>query len=521
MGDIGFIDEDFVAVRRHREAREKPFLTLVFGDKVEVLEQADGWTRVRALEAFDGTATGFVKGDPPLRDAGILKFSMVDVQQGDGMVLETPGGEIVLIDGGDNQMFARHVAARFRHRQPTADDPLEVAAILVTHGDADHFEGLTKIKQSETLPAHKARKRLFIHPRRLFHNGLVKGPSRLPEREIFGRSVDQGGQRLIVDLHEDPRDAAAEARNQPFERWAEALDHWQQHGPIEAHRVAFGMDPRQLFGFLHDEGIEVEIQGPFESRAQVDGQEVPALPWLHAPVKSAEMHLEAPTDPGGSLSASHTINGHSVALRLTYGNVRLNLTGDLNREAMALMRRNLPLADLEAEIVKAPHHGSHDFDFEALAAMRPVVAIVSSGDESVRKEYIHPRATLMAALGKVMRENTGILLCTELAAFFAIQDDCYTRADLAKFFDDREDEQFTGKQLRDLFTGVPREEDPAGLFFGFQRLNFGIIHLRTDGERVLVFTHSGKEGLNEAYRFSVTIENGERKVAFAPEVTTR
>jgi len=185
------------------------------------------------------------------------------------------------------------------------------------------------------------------------------------------------------------------------------------------------------------------------------------------------------------------------------------------------MRRNLPLADLEAEIVKAPHHGSHDFDFEALEAMRPVVAIVSSGDESVRKEYIHPRATLMAALGKVMRGDTGILLCTELAAFFAIQDDCYTRADLAKFFKDRADDTFTGEELRDLFTGVPREEDPAGLFFGFQRLNFGIIHLRTDGERVLVFTHSGKEGLNEAYRFSVTVENGERKVAFAPEVATR
>ena len=29
--------------------------------------------------------------------------------------------------------------------------------------------------------------------------------------------------------------------------------------------------------------------------------------------------------------------------------------------------------------------------------------------------------------------------------------------------------------------------------FGFERTNFGIIHIRTDGERVLVFTHSGKK----------------------------
>jgi hypothetical protein len=54
---------------------------------------------------------------------------MVDVQQGDGMVLETPPDEhdetrIVFIDGGDNKLFARHVAARFLHRQSSASDPL-------------------------------------------------------------------------------------------------------------------------------------------------------------------------------------------------------------------------------------------------------------------------------------------------------------------------------------------------------------------------------------------------------------
>ena len=40
-------------------------------------------------------------------------------------------------------------------------------------------------------------------------------------------------------------------------------------------------------------------------------------------------------------------------------------------------------------------------------------------------------------------------------------------------------------------------------YFGFERTNFGIIHIRTDGERVLVFTHSGKAGMNEAYRLTV------------------
>ena len=493
MAETGFIEEDFVAVRRHRSKSETPFLTLVFGDPVEILEREDGWTKVRAPSYFDGTATGFVVGDLPLRADGLLKFSMVDVQQGDGMVLETPNGKIVFIDGGDNKLFARHVAARFRHRGSSAENPLEVDAILVTHGDADHFDGLNDLRRSETLPEYQARKRLFIHPKRVFHNGLVKAPSSLPESQIFGERIEHQGRHFAVDLYDDPRDAPDELRNRPFDNWAISLDHWETRGPIALRRVAFGMDPEELFDFLHEEQIEVEIQGPFTELVPVDGEDTPALPWLHAPETSAEIHLEAPDDPGGSLSASHTINGHSVALRLTYGNVRFNLTGDLNREAMALMRQRLPLADLEAEIVKAPHHGSHDFDFQALEAMRPVVAMVSSGDESVGKEYIHPRATLMAALGKVMRGDTGVLFCTELAAFFATKEDCLTREDLAAYFKERETEQFTGEELRKLFTGVPRDEDPEGLFFGFERLNFGIIHLRTDGERVLAFTHSGPE----------------------------
>ena len=57
---------------------------------------------------------------------------------------------------------------------------------------------------------------------------------------------------------------------------------------------------------------------------------------------------------------------------------------------------------------------------------------------------------------------------------------------------------------------------PQGTFFAFERTNFGIAHVRTDGERVLAFTHSGKKGMNEAYRFSVSATGD---VEFAAEVS--
>lgn len=58
----------------------------------------------------------------------------------------------------------------------------------------------------------------------------------------------------------------------------------------------------------------------------------------------------------------------------------------------------------------------------------------------------------------------------------------------------------------------------AQAFIGFKRLNFGIIQIRTDGQRVLAFTHSGKQGLNEAYRFTVS-PTGD--TTFAAKVTKR
>jgi len=340
---------------------------------------------------------------------------------------------------------------------------------------------------------------------------------------MFGRTaVDPAtGETLIVDLYDDTRNAPAANTNVPFGRWHKTIDHWETRGPIDIQRVGFDTRAKDQFAFLAAEQIGVEIQGPFTDDATdpASGATVKALSHFRAPKKSPDMHLSGGSE--GSISASHTINGHSIALRITYGNVRFNLTGDLNRPAMRLMRQNLALLEFEAEIVKAPHHGSADFDFEALKAMRPVVGIISSGDESVSKEHIHPRATLMAALGKVMRGDTGIIFCTELAAFFAVRNMSNTRKHLQKYFKEREAESFTGAEVAKLFAGKVDEGDPKPAFFAFERTNFGIVHIRTDGERVLAFTHSGKKGMNEAYAFTVKMVGGIRQVTFEDKVVKR
>jgi len=518
-----FIGNDFVELHAERDADSDVVVQVAFGDAVEVLDEHDGWLRLKALTAWNGRLSGWADNTPALklRDEGLLKFSMVDVQQGDGMVLETPSGKIVLIDGGDNKLFARHVAARFQHLRPTPDTPLDVEALIITHGDADHFDGLNDFLRSETEIGIDDRKRVTLQPRRIFHNGLVKLPGNLPDGrrradlEMFGETADKDGIPHVIDLIDDHTTLPDERMNAPFRRWAETVRTWAAREPINIRRVAFGDDEDVLFDFLHAENVRVALQGPFPEA--VDGR--PGLQFFRSPSKSAELHLKSDE---GSYSASHTVNGHSISLLITYGAVRFNLTGDLNRPAMKLALERLHPSELEAEIVKAPHHGSGDFDFQALQATKPVVAIISSGDESAAKDHIHPRATLLAALGKVMRGDTGIIFNTELAAFFTTRDYAHRRQDLGQYFRERKDETFTGAEVAKLFSGRFDPGDPEPSFYAFERTNFGIVHIRTDGHRVLAFTHSGKRGVNEAYAFNVQQESdGSRTVTFEDKVDAR
>ena len=50
----------------------------------------------------------------PVADSKVLQVTFVDVQQGDGALVQTPAGKLMTIDGGENQLFARFLAGRFR-----------------------------------------------------------------------------------------------------------------------------------------------------------------------------------------------------------------------------------------------------------------------------------------------------------------------------------------------------------------------------------------------------------------------
>ena len=432
------------------EADKKTLVTvLAWGHPVTVVDDSDqDWVGIRMREG-----TRFVRRRTrkdnhdvlvALNDLKLLKIDFADVQQGDGTLIETPSGKLIIIDGGQTHMFARYAAARLG---PTsAGRRRKIDAIVVTHGDADHFEGLTEIFTSETREPLSDAKRLFIRPERVFHNGLVKGPEKL-KSAIFGATKKVGRTTFYTELADDLRTVDDARMNDKFKAWKRALKGWTTNGAITVRRLARGMD--DAFSFLGAGDPTVEVLGPITTA--VDG--TPALPKIG--------------------DAGHTINGHSIVLRMTFGKWRLLFAGDLNEKTETILATDG--TDLQSELFKVPHHGSHEFTFEFVEKVAPLVSVVSSGDDRTAFEYIHPRANLLGALGKLGRPD-GVIFVTELVAFFE---------SVGEMPGERGDEHF----------------------FGFRRAAFGIVRVRMSEDRLLVYTDSGKPDMKEAYVFEW--QNGE------------
>jgi beta-lactamase superfamily II metal-dependent hydrolase len=471
--------------------------TLAWGDRVDVVKETATYAEVKLpyyVNREDGglnwsMRTGYIlcgskskagQVTMPVDNRELLKVDFIDVQQGDASVIETPDGQVILVDGGDNKLFARYLASRFRNTSP--DAPQVIDLILVTHGDADHFAGLAEILKSETHD--KPAKRLFIKPLRVYHNGLVKRPSTVnkksvPDVKLLGATTKKGNDTYITGLEEDLLAVADVEMNQPFLEWKKALKEYANyHGLIEFKRLEYGKD--SAFNFLKAGKVTVDVLGPIT--ANIGGK--PALKFLGDPPGGPRVgHDSVSLQPLASkgLSASHTINGHSVVFRLTYGGFNFLFSGDLNDEASRYLATKHG-AKLRSTVFKVPHHGSADFSGGFIQKVEPVVSVISSGDESSKKEYIHPRATLVGALGRYSRVEEPLIFCTELVAFFRM-------LGYARLTDKKKDQE-------------------VGEFFAFDRTNFGMVKMRTNGKRLLVYTNSGNVRMKEAYAYKLD-KNGE------------
>lgn len=446
------IDERVLHLYR-TSALKDAVVTLFWGDEVASVS-ADG----RGVTLMSGE-TFFARKPVSLRKDRLLKLSFIDVGQGDACLLESPSGKRILVDGGENQRLARYLAAKFRGSTATA--PIVFDAMVVTHGDADHFEGLSILANADQET--RTHKRIVVATDRVFHNGLVKrsattGGKRRRDADMFGATRVIAGERCAVDLVDDVRAVPLAQMNKPFRAWANALDRMESRRAFVTKRLARGDDA--MFSFF-DATVHVEVLGPTTAKAKKGSIE--GLPLF--------------------ASAAQTINGHSIVLRLSYGSFRALLAADLHEvaEGPLVAEAKRGGLDLRAHVLKVPHHGSGDFAVEFLQAVRPTVSVVSAGDEDAAHEYIHPRANLIGALGGAGNSTAPVVFVTDLAAF----------------------DRYVGPALpaRRRADGSHEVIPGAEPFYARERSVFGIVHVRTDGTEMFAGTLSGRKGRIEAYRY--------------------
>jgi hypothetical protein len=180
------------------------------------------------------------------------------------------------------------------------------------------------------------------------------------------------------------------------------------------------------------------------------------------------------------------------------------LTGDLNADCQRALLRDYVGGRIEfqCDVAKACHHGSDDVSYEFLSAMRPAATVISSGDN---EGHDHPRPAIVAASATTGyleiaadRIVTPLVYSTELARSVNLGKPVKLTVAgpaVATVVDKTELRTATVEskvtKAGDLNpTTVTRTLDRTYIVAG---LIYGLVNVRTDGDRILCATLNEKD----------------------------
>jgi len=385
---------------------------LIYGDEVNTTDrQSNGRDEV----LYRGR-TGWVRSDR-LMNYHPLELYFVDVGQGDSAFIVTPGGSKILIDGGQGNEAFQFLVWKYRLDQNNAN-PVDIELMVVSHPDDDHIAGLVSIIEHP-----------LINVRQIVHGGIAKFDSGFDTE--LGDTVRHNQADYLITRHNGIADLDNLDLTGVMTDWRTAING-------EHNLVYRAVDSTTGVIDVGDPAVTINVLGP--RLINIAGHAGPVFPWIS--------------------SVAQTVNGHSVVLRLDYDNIRMLFPGDLNKQGSQHLIANPGfIAEADAHVFKAPHHGSHKYDLAFLRAVHPQISVILSGESP---DHGHPRANFLGAIGKASRTSKPLLFSTELVAQFAVDADA--QASDADYDVDPADPAMLG-QARRRFK---------------KRLN-GIINVRTDG----------------------------------------
>lgn len=321
---------------------------------------------------------GYVSRDSLTEDK-YLEIYFIDVGQGDAILIQTPDDKRILIDGGGDDRAHYFLDLKYN----LVDNEKEFEAIILTHGDADHVNGLLPILNNDNIIVKS-----------IYHNGIAK---RRDSPEL-GRWVRRGRRTHLTDLYGDVDQILLRRAEltETYQNWVDAVAN------AKARALARGI-PFQCV--RADQNTPPLVIG--------EGRYPVYINFLNP------INLGTPANPELRTfgSTGETINGNSVGFLLKYRRARIMLCGDMNSQSEEICMAHWGDDFPRAHVFKANHHGSPHFTTEFLRTVKPWVTVVSSGDI---KDYGHPRANLLGSLGHYAPRNIKkpLLFSTEIAATF-------------------------------------------------------------------------------------------------------
>ncbi len=307
-----------------------------------------------------------------------LKIFYLDVGQGDGVLIEA--GELkILVDAGPGSNMAGYLT-KWQYTYLIKDNkPIHIDYLFVSHFDTDHYKGFIKIIENPAFTFGN-----------IYHAGILKFASTGNTYSSgIGDIIKKDGKNYLTKIFDN---LLTVKENIPFNQdvtlFMAALKKADEENRVtRVKRLKAGDIPVKKT--IEAKPFRIEVLAPFNEKISNRNT---FIYW---------------TDEG------KTINGHSLVLKITFGNRTFLLGGDLNTQAEEyLMEKHSPVNPFEVDVAKACHHGSSDFTEQFMQCVNPFATVISSGDN---EGFSHPRADAIGCAGKYARGKRPLVYSTELA----------------------------------------------------------------------------------------------------------
>jgi beta-lactamase superfamily II metal-dependent hydrolase len=421
---------------------------LLLGDWLRVLDTTveNGAVRVRCRNT-----EGWLKSDE-FSTQRALEVNFVDIGQGDGCHIVTPGDDIILIDAGVGSNMNRFLSWRYnlrsRNVERTADfDPDEPARapwlidhVVISHPDNDHYYGFRDVFENLKLTFGT-----------VYHNGIVERPKNeddedpgLEYPDDLGGYAEVNGQKYVWDVINT---------STKMKKLVKEHSHTRKQY-LSTIRACISNTPGVTFKTLSIDMDKLDdefFMGPFDENSDI---ELRILGPISESIDNQGTRRRCLRRLGNE---GITKNGHSLILKLNYQNLSIMLGGDLNTQSQDFLLQNYTsiktrvstlekkirklvakgdtISDqeqrsldaararlevivaearsiFECDVTKACHHGSSHFLDTFLRVINAVATVISSGDN---ESHAHPRPDALGAFGKHGRGERPLIFSTELA----------------------------------------------------------------------------------------------------------